>query len=161
MTDTFRALFAELRKEFASLYSDMSARIDFNDTYLERVDNLLERTAAALAQPEPGGRLPSRVGHILRLAEIIREVDGSHDKGAAALAEAILSHPGSRWSPTIEPQGPSDEVWDALKERLWHQYETCGYQGERFIYDSDFYTALDVVRQELARFGRPVIEMEN
>ena len=48
--------------------------------------------------------LPPRVGHILRLAEIIREVDGSHDKGAAALAEAILSHPGSRWSPTIEPE---------------------------------------------------------
>jgi hypothetical protein len=57
-----------------------------------------------------------------------------------------------------EPQGPSDEVWDALKERLWYQYETCGYQGERFIYDSDFYTALDVVRQELARWGRPAIE---
>ena len=30
-------------------------------------------------------------------------MDGNHDKGAAALAEAILSHPGSRWSPTIEP----------------------------------------------------------
>jgi hypothetical protein len=33
------------------------------------------------------------VGHVLRLAEIIRAVDGNHDKGAAALAEAILSHP--------------------------------------------------------------------
>lgn len=32
------------------------------------------------------------VDPILRLAEIIREVDGNHDKGAAALAEAILSH---------------------------------------------------------------------
>jgi hypothetical protein len=31
---------------------------------------------------------------ILRLAEIIREVDGKHDLGAAALAEAILAHPG-------------------------------------------------------------------
>jgi hypothetical protein len=37
--------------------------------------------------------LPPKVGHIFRLAEIIREVDGTHDKGAAALAEAILSHP--------------------------------------------------------------------
>jgi hypothetical protein len=37
--------------------------------------------------------LPPKVGHILRLAEIIRKVDGKHDKGAAALAEAILSHP--------------------------------------------------------------------
>jgi hypothetical protein len=49
--------------------------------------------------PEPEGLLP-RVGHILRLAEIIREVDGNHDKGTAALAEAILSHPGSRWQPS-------------------------------------------------------------
>lgn len=39
------------------------------------------------------GHLP-RVGHILRLAEVIREVDGNHRLGAAALAEAILAHPG-------------------------------------------------------------------
>ena len=37
-------------------------------------------------------KLPPKVGHIFRLAEIIREVDGSHSLGAAALAEAILSH---------------------------------------------------------------------
>ena len=36
--------------------------------------------------------LTPKVGHIIRLAEIIREVDGSHSLGAAALAEAILSH---------------------------------------------------------------------
>ena len=38
-------------------------------------------------------RLP-RVDHILRLAEIIREVNGGNRLGAAALAEAILAHPG-------------------------------------------------------------------
>ena len=38
-------------------------------------------------------RLP-RAGHILRLAEIIREVDGANRLGVAALAEAILAHPG-------------------------------------------------------------------
>lgn len=37
-------------------------------------------------------KLLPKVGHILRLAEIIREVDGSHSLGATALAEAILSH---------------------------------------------------------------------
>jgi hypothetical protein len=37
-------------------------------------------------------KLPPKVGHILKLAEIIREVDGWHSLGAAALAEAILSH---------------------------------------------------------------------
>ena len=36
----------------------------------------------------------SDIGHILRLAEIIREVDGGNQLGAAALAEAILEHPG-------------------------------------------------------------------
>ncbi len=46
------------------------------------------RVAAAAAE------LPPRVGQILRLAEIIREVDGRHVLGAAALAEAILAHPG-------------------------------------------------------------------
>jgi len=33
---------------------------------------------------------------ILKLAAIIREVDGDHSKGAAALAESILDHPGFR-----------------------------------------------------------------
>jgi len=70
-----------------------------------------------------GGKAPPRVGHILRLAEIIREVDGNHDTGAAALAEAILSHPGSRWSSTIEPvpvaeRLPGPEDCDA-EGRCW------------------------------------------
>mgnify|MGYP007069472618 CR=1 FL=1 len=43
--------------------------------------------------------LPPKIGHILRLAEIIREVDGNHDLGASALAERILSHPDSLWLP--------------------------------------------------------------
>lgn len=44
------------------------------------------------ATVSPG--LPPRAGHILRLAEIIREVNGGNRLGAAALAEAILAHPG-------------------------------------------------------------------
>jgi hypothetical protein len=72
-------------------------------TALTCLDDLLKivRNPANLpAQPAPPAEgevgdevLPPRVGHILRLAEIIRAVDGNHDKGAAALAEAILSHP--------------------------------------------------------------------
>jgi hypothetical protein len=66
--------------------------------------------------------LPPKVGHILRLAEIIREVDGTHDKGAAALAEAILSHPGiaevlppaPAATPTPAPAGSLVEVVAAL-----------------------------------------------
>jgi hypothetical protein len=51
-------------------------------------------------------------------------------------------------------QEPTDEEWDALKDRLWGKYETIGYQGERFMYEGDFCTALDLARQELARWGR-------
>ena len=54
----------------------------------------ISRWRAPVAQPVATPPLPPRVGHILRLAEIIREVDGKHDLGAAALAEAILAHPG-------------------------------------------------------------------
>jgi hypothetical protein len=68
---------------------------------------LATEARTALAQPEPQGLMPE-VDDILRLAAIIRRVDGNHDKGAAALAEAILSHPDSRWQHAQpEPQGPS------------------------------------------------------
>ena len=36
----FRALCAEIYQEFSSLYCDMSACVDFNDSYMERIDNL-------------------------------------------------------------------------------------------------------------------------
>jgi len=49
----------------------------------------------------------------------------------------------------------TDEDWDALVNRLWSKYETIGYQGERFMYEGDFCTALDLVRQEIARWGNP------
>jgi hypothetical protein len=62
--------------------------VDLCNAFLDR-----QPQAAPAAAPAPD-ELPPKVGHILRLAEIIREVDGTHDKGAAALAEAILSHPG-------------------------------------------------------------------
>ena len=35
------------------------------------------------------------------LAAIIREVDGAHSLGAAALAEAILAHPASQCEPAL------------------------------------------------------------
>jgi hypothetical protein len=55
--------------------------------------------------------LHPEVDGILRLAAIIRRVDGNHDKGAAALAEAILSHPDSRWDrPAIEPVPVSERL---------------------------------------------------
>jgi len=54
------------------------------------------------------------IDDIISLAAIIREVDGNNRKGAAALAEAILSHPGSRWgncpvSPDSSPALEQDQ----------------------------------------------------
>lgn len=56
--------------------------------------------------------------HVLRLAEIIREVDGNHSLGAAALAEAILAHPRINH---VLPQGHAEanDVEDAHLFRLW------------------------------------------
>ena len=68
-------------------------------------------------------------------------------------ARTLLSQP--------EPEGPTDEEWDALVERAWDKYQTVGYQGERFIYDHDFNNALDYVRKELARFSRPTPQPTN
>jgi hypothetical protein len=64
-----------------------------------------------------------------------------------ARAEAALAQP--------ESAAPTDEEWDAMKERLWDQYQTIGYQGERFMYDNDFSTAFDDARAVLARWGTP------
>jgi hypothetical protein len=106
---------AELDALWLATWSDETQQYDV--AAFARAVIAADRARAALAQPEPE-RLPPRVGHILRLAEIIREVDGSHDKGAAALAEAILSHPGSRWSPTTEPV--------PVAERLPGPKDCCG-----------------------------------
>jgi hypothetical protein len=87
----------------ALVYLDEEEVSDWTRKWADAV----KRTKAALAQPEPQGLMPE-VDDILRLAAIIRRVDGNHDKGAAALAEAILSHPDSRWQHAQpEPQGPS------------------------------------------------------
>lgn len=55
--------------------------------------------------------LPVDARDIDALAALIREVDGNHDKGAAALAEALLSR-GVRTPLTIPPRPPRE--WCAL-----------------------------------------------
>jgi hypothetical protein len=123
---------------------------------------LIARTRAELAQPEPEG-LPPRVGHILRLAEIIREVDGNHDKGAGALAEAILSHPGSRWCTRAELAKPEPEGGGSIHGlegeivATIRAYASVEPQvgASRILHESGFGV---VARAILARFGRPAIK---
>lgn len=77
---------------------------------------------------------------------LLLTVDVEHLEELATEARAYLAAP--------EPAtGPAEEEWEAVKERLWDQFRTVGYQGEQFVYDLDFDAALDGVRQALARCG--------
>jgi hypothetical protein len=129
---------------------------------LQYIESLEARTA--LAQPEPEG-LPPRVGHILRLAEIIREVDGNHCKGAAALAEAILSHPGSRWSPTIEPvpvaeDVPHEEILRLAAEEIGYEFTGQWFLtgGKGLTLETNPLELLNFAHAILARWSRPTIK---
>jgi hypothetical protein len=79
------------------------------------------------ATASPG--LPPRVGHILRLAEIIREVDGKHDLGAAALAEALLAHPGFGGC----HDGPAAPAAQGEVCSAWQPIETAPRDGAKFL----------------------------
>jgi hypothetical protein len=115
-----------------------------SDEFSETIRAALRRWGRPAIEPQ--GPIPE-VDDILRLAAIIRRVDGNHDKGAAALAEAILSHPDSRWQHAQpEPQGPTDE--ELL--RIYRVATPC-YHVEEYKRELDF------ARAVLARYGRPAI----
>jgi hypothetical protein len=142
MTD-FRALCAELVETLSKYHDRLEETYHPDSAEAKELDagfGVLEHARALLAQPEPQGPMPE-VDDILRLAAIIRRVDGNHDKGAAALAEAILSHPDSRWQHAQpEPQGPTDEELMALAVA---------------VFEDPFSTDKDFARAVLARWGRP------
>jgi len=56
---------------------------------------------------------------------------------------------------TTPPEPPTDTELDALEEKLWHEYKTCGYLGEEFMYDYSFKHALSDYRTVLERWGTP------
>jgi hypothetical protein len=86
----YRALCAELFDELQSLRRAIADEMGCASPE----PDLVTRARTLLAAPEAVGVADEAdVDDILRLAAIIRRVDGNHDKGAAALAEAILSHP--------------------------------------------------------------------
>lgn len=145
MSTDWRALCAELLDEVAA-----------RPLILDR--ELIDRARAALAaEPVADEAMPPRVGHILRLAEIIREVDGNHDKGAAALAEAILSHPrvrsaGLAAEPVVASAGPTDDELlspDQLRDS-WNEQADAMNSWDELGVDEIIWWAQC---QALARYG--------
>jgi hypothetical protein len=80
---------------------------------IQRLRDLCQTLTTTPAPEEPEAE------RVLRLAEIVREVDGKHELGAAALAEAILAHPGFSGchdGPVASPaQGEMGELVAALE----------------------------------------------
>ena len=107
----YRELCAELYREFSSLYSDMSARVDFNDFYIERIDNLCDRAAVALAEPESVGPTNEELDKLFQASTsdtLLSHCEAGTDwteklmtyREFCASARAVLA----RWGrPTIKP----------------------------------------------------------
>ena len=134
-----------------------------SEEFCETIRAALTRWGRPAIEPEPQGltveELMELVSRICGLpADCTYAMDGGRFSIEPGEIVAFARAVARRSRPTFDPQGPTDEEWDALKERLWGKYETIGYQGERFMYEGDFCTALDLARQELARFGRPAIK---
>lgn len=95
-----------MTNNFCALCADLIEAVLSDDSHIDCTE-IARRARAALGEADepavPEGRDPAAVTkqpsdaeQVLRLAAIIREVDGNHSKGAAALAESILDHPGFR-----------------------------------------------------------------
>jgi hypothetical protein len=93
--------------------------------------------------------------HINQLAAIIREVQGTRRMGAAALAEAILSHPGSLWQPPAALIQPTMTDFRVLYVSLIDHLQVRVSQEDREIpmhgYYSQSQQLLDRARAALAQ----------
>lgn len=96
---------------------------------------------------DPKGVKPGATLTPDRLASIIREVDGGHSLGAAALAEAILGHPDMGLPPEEKPAPPPASPHDGDFDDLCCEYsfhsEDAESQGILF----------QMFREVLARWG--------
>jgi hypothetical protein len=100
--------------------------------------------------------LPPKVGHILRLAKIIRDVNGNNGLGAAALAEKILEHPSWR---LVAPDCVHEAVLEdeELVERalkIVDDADHCSELGYFLSKDSSEYeTFLEILRDTAKKAG--------
>jgi hypothetical protein len=89
-------------------------------------------------------------------AELIAEIDQK--------AWGVTSLPSSdaidrARAALAEPKPTFDEEWEQLKERLWDKRKTLGYQGEEFMWDSDFDLAMDEARTALVELDASAIPL--
>lgn len=94
------------------------------------------------------------------LAQIIREVDGNHDIGAAALAEAIMAHPGFKQESEPTPQKRCNSVFDhrKCKLELGHAGNHVAANGLEWVGmgDSDAERFNEAIEADADRFTRRV-----
>ena len=98
----------------------------------------------------------------LSLAAIIRSVDGSHSLGAAALADAILSHPDA--ASVFQFPAPAPTVNDIFELCEDHEFH-LGSDGADEEESAE--SLLEIIRVALARWGKqppapaPVVEEDD
>ena len=105
---------------------------------------------AALAAPTP----ESDINTVLRLAAIIRKVDGSHSLGAAALAEAIPSHSAAREVFSGPP--PADGEVEDLARCLGSV--ACHLSGMGWVDDADYVDRAAALLRQLPPEGLMPVE---
>jgi hypothetical protein len=126
---------------------------------LQPLESAIQDVSIALAQPETEGVPDAEALMAAWDSAISKPRMGRLAEYRTWLAYALsLVWAVNKVQTQPETEGPTDEQWDAIKERLWDKYETVGYLGERFIYQGDFDTALDVARKDLTRWDRPTIK---
>jgi hypothetical protein len=133
--------------------------IDCNDG--PRFQAVVDRVRAALATPPAPTReaIDPDADDVQVLAAIVRDVDDSNRLGAAALAEAILSHP--LWpellppAATTPPDAPPDTARiESLRTALREVIDACGGLATADVSDEFLCLAPGEVRSQLAKTRR-------
>jgi hypothetical protein len=162
MTDTFRALCAELL-DIATAHCNPD---DYAVGYCAAV---LDRARAALAHPEP---VAQEVMTVNELAAIIYEVDPRTDTlcspcmSSEDLAEGLLSHPrfhAPSTAPAIQPVpvAPTDETKEAMISALntlegWDNFDHWVWPVSALEQSKKNTTeSLQMLRAVLVRWGAP------
>jgi len=156
MSTDFRALCAELANHLQGR-KDLECGWPGEDPE----QDLLDRTHARLAQPEPEGVTDqdiqewADVSWVIPLQEQCSDGDGwqicfTSEEFCDAIREALV-----RWGHfTIQPEGPTDEEIDALERQFW---QSTGVVNES-LQQEELFNYRAFLRAGLARYAHPTIK---